>query len=441
MSPPGRPTGRPKGATRGNDVRQARHGTATHRADHDHADQDRRERVGPEPVTHAARPAGLRRRHHLRGVPAEPGQPGRLAAVHARDRRRVGPRGARAAGDVDRAVQRAQPARLHVPPRPGPARTTSARSSGTAPRRTRRPGACTCRSGRSASTSSSRRTARTSTPSGGPSPRPSRCRAGTTRGCSTTGGPTRSATSRPSWVRGTCGGCPATAPRRGTSTTPCPSRRATSSSSSTPTSCRCRSSCTRPCRSSPPTTSRSCRRPQVYGNLRHRHLQGRRLHAVGVLQVHPARPEPVQRRVLRRHQRHLPTCGRGLDRRHLLRLQVGGRVDVPHAARGGWRTVYIPTELAVGDTPETVEAYTKQQLRWATGGFEIMLTHNPLSPKRTPHHGPAAAVPGDVDALPHRHRAPAADPGAAAADLLQPHADEPHDHAADVGSCTTRAST
>jgi cellulose synthase (UDP-forming) len=48
----------------------------------------------------------------------------------------------------------------------------------------------------------------------------------------------------------------------------------------------------------------------------------------------------------------------------------------------GWRTIYIPTELAVGDTPETVEAYTKQQLRWATGGFEIMLTHNPLSPKR-----------------------------------------------------------
>ena len=48
----------------------------------------------------------------------------------------------------------------------------------------------------------------------------------------------------------------------------------------------------------------------------------------------------------------------------------------------GWRTIYIPTTLAVGDTPETVEAYTKQQLRWATGGFEIMLTHNPLSRKR-----------------------------------------------------------
>ena len=48
----------------------------------------------------------------------------------------------------------------------------------------------------------------------------------------------------------------------------------------------------------------------------------------------------------------------------------------------GWRTVYIPTVLAVGDAPETVEAYSKQQLRWATGGFEILLTHNPLSPRR-----------------------------------------------------------
>jgi len=48
----------------------------------------------------------------------------------------------------------------------------------------------------------------------------------------------------------------------------------------------------------------------------------------------------------------------------------------------GWKTIYIPRTLAVGDAPETIEAYTKQQLRWATGGFEIMLTHNPLSPRR-----------------------------------------------------------
>lgn len=53
-----------------------------------------------------------------------------------------------------------------------------------------------------------------------------------------------------------------------------------------------------------------------------------------------------------------------------------------HLHERGWRSVFIPEVLAVGDAPETVEAYSKQQLRWATGGFEILLTHNPLSPRR-----------------------------------------------------------
>ena len=48
----------------------------------------------------------------------------------------------------------------------------------------------------------------------------------------------------------------------------------------------------------------------------------------------------------------------------------------------GWRSIYIPVTLAVGDAPQTIEDYTKQQLRWATGGFEILLTHNPFSPRR-----------------------------------------------------------
>ncbi|MFP5416375.1 MAG: glycosyltransferase family 2 protein [Actinomycetes bacterium] len=48
----------------------------------------------------------------------------------------------------------------------------------------------------------------------------------------------------------------------------------------------------------------------------------------------------------------------------------------------GWRSVYIPDTLAVGDAPETIEAYTKQQQRWATGGFEILLTHFPFNPRR-----------------------------------------------------------
>ena len=48
----------------------------------------------------------------------------------------------------------------------------------------------------------------------------------------------------------------------------------------------------------------------------------------------------------------------------------------------GWNTVFIPMSLAVGHAPDTVEAYTKQQLRWATGGFEILFRRNPLAPKR-----------------------------------------------------------
>ena len=53
-----------------------------------------------------------------------------------------------------------------------------------------------------------------------------------------------------------------------------------------------------------------------------------------------------------------------------------------HLHEAGWRTVYIADALAVGDAPETIEAYSKQQLRWATGGFEILFRHNPLSPRR-----------------------------------------------------------
>ncbi|MCK6065685.1 MULTISPECIES: glycosyltransferase [Microbacterium] len=48
----------------------------------------------------------------------------------------------------------------------------------------------------------------------------------------------------------------------------------------------------------------------------------------------------------------------------------------------GWRSVFLPDALAVGEAPETIEAYSKQQLRWATGGFEILLRHNPLSLRR-----------------------------------------------------------
>lgn len=44
----------------------------------------------------------------------------------------------------------------------------------------------------------------------------------------------------------------------------------------------------------------------------------------------------------------------------------------------GYRSVYINNVLAVGKVPETIKSYSKQQLRWATGSFEIFLHRNPL---------------------------------------------------------------
>lgn len=49
----------------------------------------------------------------------------------------------------------------------------------------------------------------------------------------------------------------------------------------------------------------------------------------------------------------------------------------------GYRSVFIPDILAVGRTPDTIKAYTKQQLRWATGGLEILLKHNPITKRLT----------------------------------------------------------
>jgi cellulose synthase (UDP-forming) len=48
----------------------------------------------------------------------------------------------------------------------------------------------------------------------------------------------------------------------------------------------------------------------------------------------------------------------------------------------GWRSVFLPETLAIGDAPDTIEAYAKQQLRWATGGFEILFNDNPLVSRR-----------------------------------------------------------
>jgi cellulose synthase (UDP-forming) len=41
--------------------------------------------------------------------------------------------------------------------------------------------------------------------------------------------------------------------------------------------------------------------------------------------------------------------------------------------RRGWKSIYVPQVLARGLAPVDVSSYLKQQLRWASGGFEVLL--------------------------------------------------------------------
>src|SRR6266536_3746282 len=41
--------------------------------------------------------------------------------------------------------------------------------------------------------------------------------------------------------------------------------------------------------------------------------------------------------------------------------------------RRGWKSIYVPLVLARGLAPQDVPTYLKQQLRWASGGFEVLL--------------------------------------------------------------------
>ncbi|CAN5592539.1 hypothetical protein BH10ACT1_BH10ACT1_15330 [soil metagenome] len=50
--------------------------------------------------------------------------------------------------------------------------------------------------------------------------------------------------------------------------------------------------------------------------------------------------------------------------------------------RRGWRTVFLPKVLTQGLTPDTIGAFLKQQFRWASGGWEILLRAGVLRERR-----------------------------------------------------------
>ena len=51
----------------------------------------------------------------------------------------------------------------------------------------------------------------------------------------------------------------------------------------------------------------------------------------------------------------------------------------------GWKSIYVPEILAVGEGPATWEAYFTQQMRWAFGCMDILFLH---SPRLFPRMGP-----------------------------------------------------
>ncbi len=50
--------------------------------------------------------------------------------------------------------------------------------------------------------------------------------------------------------------------------------------------------------------------------------------------------------------------------------------------RRGWRTVFLPKVLTQGLTPERLGSFLKQQFRWASGGWEILLRAGVLKERR-----------------------------------------------------------
>ena len=59
---------------------------------------------------------------------------------------------------------------------------------------------------------------------------------------------------------------------------------------------------------------------------------------------------------------------------------------------GGWQSVYVPLPLSFGLVPATLSAYYKQQLKWARGTFELLVTTYPrlfgkLSGRQRLHYG------------------------------------------------------
>ena len=160
--------------------------------------------------------------------------------------------------------------------------------------------------------------------------------------------------------------------------------------------------------------------PQTYGNLHTMIARGAGYMQTRLLPLHPTRSQPLQRGVLRRHQRDVPTDRRAGDRRDLRRLQVRGRLDVAEAARAGLAQ-HLPRAHAGGrgrprDHRGLHQAAAALGDRW----LRDPAAQQPVLPAPEADAGPADHVRHHLDPLLHRDRAGAAAAGASDGDLPRP---------------------
>jgi cellulose synthase (UDP-forming) len=67
--------------------------------------------------------------------------------------------------------------------------------------------------------------------------------------------------------------------------------------------------------------------------------------------------------------------------------EIGGIAQVGHSEdiwtslllhEANWKTLFVNEILAIGQAPEKISSFFKQQLRWSRGGLSMLLLHNPL---------------------------------------------------------------
>lgn len=67
--------------------------------------------------------------------------------------------------------------------------------------------------------------------------------------------------------------------------------------------------------------------------------------------------------------------------------QIGGIAMINHSEdiwtslklhEHGWTSIFVNDILAIGEAPDTIQAFSKQQQRWAQGGLSMLMTKNPL---------------------------------------------------------------